>query len=111
MNFHQLQLEVGNWSINNFGHQPSWRPLLGVQEEVGELSHAYLKRSQGIRKSTSDWQAEMEDAVADILIYLADFCSIECISMQRVVEETWEKVRQRDWKKNPHDAHLKVFEQ
>lgn len=111
MNFSQLQLEVLNWSINNFGNQPSWKPLLGVQEEVGELSHAYLKRSQGIRKSDTVWRAEMEDAVADIIIYLADFCSKEAISMQEVVEETWSRVSKRDWKKNPEDAHVRVSEQ
>jgi NTP pyrophosphatase (non-canonical NTP hydrolase) len=99
--FAQLGVEVNRWATRNFGaDRPSNSILLGVMEELGELSHAYLKREQGIR-TTEDHDAAIVDAVADIVIYLADFCAVEGIDLQHAVEETWGKVKLRDWKKNP----------
>jgi hypothetical protein len=40
------------------------------------------------------------DAIGDIVIYLADYCEREGISLSAAVEKTWETVMQRDWKKN-----------
>ncbi len=42
--------------------RPSWMPLLGLAEELGELAEA---------KSDS----ELDDAMADIIIFGADYCS------------------------------------
>jgi NTP pyrophosphatase (non-canonical NTP hydrolase) len=96
----ELQGLVGEWSRRNFGDQPSYRPLLGVGEEVGELDHAHLKGEQGIRHSPEEIQAMKVDAIGDIVIYLADYCEREGISLSAAVEKTWETVMQRDWKKN-----------
>jgi len=100
MDLTQLVAEVGEWSFNNFGPQESWKPLLGAVEEIGELCHAHLKQAQGIR-TTEDHQAAKEDAVADILIYLADYCHKENIPMGQVLKDVWLKVSKRDWKKDP----------
>lgn len=43
MNLNDLQREVGNWADHNFGSQPPSYPLLGMSEELGELSEAYLQ--------------------------------------------------------------------
>jgi len=93
-----LQVELKPWVEHNFGSRPSWQPLLGIQEEVGELSHAYLKRAQGIRTEENHTE-NIKDAVADILIYLADFCNAEGIDLQHELNETWSRVSKRDWKK------------
>jgi NTP pyrophosphatase (non-canonical NTP hydrolase) len=95
-----LQIDLEPWVAHNFGERPSWQPLLGLQEELGELSHAYLKRAQGIR-TNEDHNAGIRDAVADLVIFLADFCNAEGIDLEREVALTWAKVSQRDWKKNP----------
>lgn len=93
----KLQTEVGEWSHKNFGDQPSHRPLLGAVEEVGELCHAHLKGEQGIRHDPVDIKAMKIDAVADVIIYLADYCEQEGIDMQAAVLETWAKVSKRNW--------------
>ena len=49
MNFKQLQEEVREWSHRNFGLRPTYWPLLGAAEEIGELAHAHLKGEQCIR--------------------------------------------------------------
>lgn len=107
MDLTQLVAEVGEWSFNNFGSQESWKPLLGAVEEVGELAHAHLKKAQGIR-TTEDHRAKQEDAVADILIYLADYCSIEKIDMGGVLDKTWREVSKRNWKKDPAKGGMKA---
>lgn len=101
LNWRRLQTEVGLWATRNFGNDRDGKSiLLGVMEEVGELSHAYLKREQGIR-TNENHDANIEDAVADIVIYLADFCAVEGLDFQDAVEGTWAKVRLRDWKAHP----------
>lgn len=69
-------------------------------EELGELCHAHLKREQGIRTS-EDHRAKQIDAVADVIIYLCDYCALEGIDMETAVLSTWETVSKRDWKADP----------
>lgn len=95
-----VQHELVEWSLHNFGDRPAWQPLLGLVEEVGELSHAYLKRAQGIR-TNEDHNAQIRDAVGDILIYLLDFCNAEGVDAQQILDDTWEHVKKRDWKQDP----------
>lgn len=99
MTFAQLQSEVAPWVAHNFGSQPAWKPLLGVQEEVGELAHAYLKLAQGIR-TNEDHDAKAKDAVGDIIIFLCDFCTQSGYDLEALVTSCWDQVKQRDWKKN-----------
>ena len=60
---------VGKWSTKNFGATKKgnialyyFAPLVGIGEEIGELSDARIF-------------SQRFDAIADIQIYLADFCS------------------------------------
>jgi len=99
----QLQDEQRPWVQHNFGDRPSWWPLLGVMEELGELAHAHLKKAQGIR-TNEDHDAKAADAVADIVIFLADYCSAVGIDLESVVRDTWAEVRTRDWRANPANA-------
>jgi len=95
----QIQQEVKEWSLKNFENQQSWKPLLGAVEEIGELSHAHLKASQGIR-THENHDDDKKDALADIIIYLCDYASREGINLEQELIKTWNEVKQRDWKKN-----------
>ena len=105
MDLQVLQVQVADWSRRNFGEDPDHkhRPLLGVSEEVGELCHAHLKAEQGIR-TNEDHQAAKIDAVGDILIYLADYCTRNGIDLDSAIRNTWREVKHRDWKKNEVDG-------
>lgn len=94
-----LQDEVAEWSEENFPNQPAENPLLGVGEEYGELAHAVLKDKQGIRLHESDVSIEAEmDAVGDMIVFLADFCSRRGYDLGECVAMAWEgKVRNRQW--------------
>ena len=96
----RLQHELKPWVERNYGSRPAYWPLLGVGEEVGELMHAHLKQEQGIRKG-EDHIANAKDAVGDIMVYLADYCNARGWDMQEILDETWAKVRERDWVKDP----------
>jgi len=101
--FKQLQDEQRPWVKHNFGDRPPWHPLLGAVEELGELAHAHLKEVQGIRMS-EDHVANAQDAVADIVVYLSDYCTARGWDFGELVEKAWSKVKQRDWKKDPVSA-------
>ncbi len=101
MEIKQLQKEQAKWSQRNFGEQPAYRPLLGVGEEVGELNHAHLKMEQGIRGSRAEHIAAAKDAVGDIVIYLADYCTRMGFDLEACVSLAWDEVKERDWKMNP----------
>ncbi|MBW3545454.1 MAG: hypothetical protein KY428_07645 [Bacteroidetes bacterium] len=109
LTFKQLQTENREWVMRNFGvSRPNatefWKPVLGVMEELGELSHALLKRSQGIRGSYEEHTEKAKDAIADATVFLADVCSALGFDYQEIVETAWNEVKQRDWTKNKNNG-------
>jgi hypothetical protein len=65
----RLIAEHRDWEDYNFPGTTMIDDLMGVQEEVGELTHHHLKAKQSIR-TNEDHIAEGQDAVGDIMIYL-----------------------------------------
>jgi NTP pyrophosphatase (non-canonical NTP hydrolase) len=85
---------------------PMPHALLGLAEEVGELSHACLKMAQGIRGATRD---DVADAVGDVFVYLMSFCNTRGVDLdlEACVHRAWEEVRQRDWLTFPENGRDK----
>jgi NTP pyrophosphatase (non-canonical NTP hydrolase) len=100
----QLQSEQRDWVAYNFPGREPFYPLLGAVEELGELAHAHLKMLQGIRGTKEEHMAAAADAVADTIIFLADYCSEMGIDLQETVSTTWQKVKRRDWQKDPQNG-------
>lgn len=109
-----IQKEIGMWVTANFnGHYKqldtdsfylcAHQPLLGMVEELGELSHAHLKVEQGIR-TNEDHEAARKDAIGDLLIYLLDYCGVHDLDAEEILEQTWGAVKKRNWKQNPSDG-------
>lgn len=97
MTLQELQQEVAAWQKKQPWDQNATAPLLGLIEEVGELSHAHLKQQQKIRGTYEEHQIAKIDAVGDILIYLADYCGKNAIDMQSALDITWRRVSKRNW--------------
>lgn len=106
-NVSALQVKLARWQNHNFGFQPAERQMLGVMEEVGELSHAILKNQQGIRGM--DDQAAFKDAagdaIADTVVYLIQLCTSLRLDFGTLLRETARDVMERNWVDNPEDAH------
>lgn len=101
LTFRRLQEEQKPWIEHNFPGRPGYIPLLGAVEELGELAHAHIKREQGIRGPIDELIAAAKDAVADTVIFLSDYCTSRGFDLQALMEETWAKVKLRDWKADP----------
>lgn len=104
MTLSELQEAVGKWAEYNFPQAKPHHSFLGVVEEVGELSHAHLKMEQGIRGTILELRAEADDAIGDIMIYLAHYCYMNGYSLQACVDKAWAQVEKRDWRRFPKDG-------
>jgi NTP pyrophosphatase (non-canonical NTP hydrolase) len=100
-----LQSQHLGWLDHNFPDQQPHQPLLGLAEEVGELAHCHLKAEQGIREYAggfdNKWRDAAMDCVGDLVIFLVSYCNSVGIDLETSVDETWERVKARDWKEHP----------
>ena len=98
----EFQVRLGVWLRHNFPNATPDHQLKGVMEELGELCHADLKADQGIRGYTKEKaEAEIKDAVGDIVIFLCNYCTTKRIDFSECVNMAFDEVMKRDWKKNP----------
>lgn len=101
MDLTELQQRRNVWVARNFPGDDMPHSLLGAVEELGELSHHYLKHQQGIRGEADYHREEMADAVADCVIFLAGVATYLGLDYGKLVSDTWERVEQRDWVSDP----------
>lgn len=73
-NIEDLQQEQAEWSLHNFGEQPSYYALLGIVEEVGELNQA-LFSYLSLEATWNNLCGEIEDAIGDVTVFAAHYCS------------------------------------
>jgi hypothetical protein len=93
----------GLQNIRGHGAQDVER-LLWAADKMAEfmirLCHDYGVPN-GIETDETVTFSKEVDAVADIEIYMADYCRRNGISLELAVIETWRKVSQRNWKADP----------
>jgi NTP pyrophosphatase (non-canonical NTP hydrolase) len=96
-----LQNERNDWVASNFPGDMVEDSIMGAVEEMGELAHHWLKMKQGIRGTEEEHIDGMLDAVADAVIFLAGVASHLGADYGELVQDTWDKVKQRDWQADP----------
>lgn len=101
-----IQRVVHEWRQRNFPDADATQQLLGVAEELGELSHSHLKEMQGIRGDSGLHQANAKDAVGDLMIYLMGYCSCRGWDIRKILIDTADHVLKRDWIANPEDGDV-----
>lgn len=105
MTINELQAEMDTWCRANFPDTNYTEQFLGVVEELGEASHALLKKQQGIRESVTGQSDELlTDAFADMFVYMLNFCNYYGIDFDKAIHETWNQVKSRDWRKYPKNG-------
>lgn len=101
INLTDIQVEVSRWALYNFPYAKPHQPLLGAAEEIGELCHAHLKDEQGIRGTKEEHKKAKEDAIGDVIIYLAHYCALNNTTLYQCIISAWNEVKDRDWIKYP----------
>ena len=101
----EYQKRVTDWNRKNFGqhYQTGYRLLLGMMEELGELSHSHLKQEQKIRMN-EDHEANKQDAIGDMVVFLLKYCDSQGYQLTKILEDVWGEIKDRDWKKNNIDG-------
>ena len=51
--------------------------------------------------TTEDHDANIRDALGDILIYACDVANMEGINLSEILSTVWSSVSKRDWTKEP----------
>lgn len=92
----ETQQAIYEWSLEQFGDQDPKNPLLGAQEELGEVSRIVLKNDQAIRQDEMA-QEDLEMEVADVVIYLMDFCARNDVDLATGIDRARNKVLDRDF--------------
>ena len=107
-NWSWLQEKLAAWQGRNFGAPALSEIALGVGEEVGELHHAILKRTQRIRgmDDEGNFKEAAGDAIADATIYLIQLATALRLDFATLVHETAKHVMARDWVSNKQDGGL-----
>lgn len=67
---------------------------------LGRLAQAQIKSESGIRGTEQEWRAKAYEAACALLFELVELIGEEC-EFLRIVTETWDKVRRRDWIQYP----------
>lgn len=68
--------------------------LLKVQEEVGELTQAYLAKTARSRRDPEEARAGMAHEMADVLCMLLLMARNEGVDLNRAIDEKWLKWEQ-----------------
>ncbi|RPJ71843.1 MAG: hypothetical protein EHM20_14305 [Alphaproteobacteria bacterium] len=66
--------------------------ILKIQEELGELSSAYLKLTQRARvgeQSTEEMEKNLEDEVADVIAMTLLFARNKGIDVEKALNDKW----------------------
>lgn len=92
-----LQLEVDEWASRNFPDDTPEAVVLGLMEEAGEVARASLKRYQGIRGTTEEWDAELRKECGDVFIKLCHVANVYGFGLADAVEARWGEVSLRDF--------------
>jgi len=108
MDIDNTQAKLKEWRSKNFKEITDQQQLMGIMEEVGELSHAMLKWKQGIRGyDKKRAYEEMQDAIGDMIIFAMGLCDVYGWKMSDIIKKTSDYVLTRDWNKNKIDGHNK----
>lgn len=102
MDLNLMQQEHQEWASKNFPNRDLIDPVLGMMEELGELSFAVLKNKQGIRGVGEEEIIELvKDAHADLIIFSLGLAELYGYSLEEVLQQTWDGVKQRNWVEDP----------
>lgn len=103
------------WSLANFWENRAWfdgsddgilQHSLHIFQLTKRLAHHQLKGEQGIRGGAAHHEEQMRVTMRALMWAMDTLCTNHLgVSFLVVIDRVWSKVRQRDWTKNPTNAH------
>lgn len=106
-----MQAERNEWIAHNFPQEDEMLGnvrdvVYGMVEEMGELCHALLKASQGIRGmgDPAVLREQVIDAHCDLIIFSLGLPKHFEYDLETELQRTWDKVKARDWIADPVGA-------
>lgn len=84
-------------------------PILHIVRKLGNLSHSHLKEKCGIRGTPEEHQAKCKDAIGDISLFIMDYCNLRGWNYWKILQETWDEVKTRDWIDDPEHGGMKKY--
>ena len=104
INLDGYQKSLNRWQNEQLGEMTDQQIALGMAEEVGEICHLILKRSQNIREghtlSDKEFREEVADGVADTLVFGLQLLTIYGVEAEDTMVSVFEKVLSRNWNKD-----------
>jgi len=102
----ELQQSIREVDQQRFPKAPSYLALIKCQEELGELSDAYISHFE--TREGKETGKDMGQEAADVIISLITFCEREGINIEEAIKKKWDIVIQRNYKlinveRNIHD--------
>jgi NTP pyrophosphatase (non-canonical NTP hydrolase) len=96
------QKEFAEWQQRNFGKPDVSDMIHGMCEEVGEMSHWYLKGKQRIRGANEQIANEkIADAFGDTVVFGIQAMTAIGLDAEQVLQKVFTEVLARNWKDNP----------
>ena len=96
------QKQFAEWQEYNFGKGELSDMIHGMTEEIGEMSHWYLKGKQEIRGANATIAKDkMADAFGDVVVFGLQAMSALGLDAEEVLNKVFDEVLARNWKKNP----------
>lgn len=97
----EFRAEFHAWTQANFPTQTAEQAGLALAEEAGELCRAILKRAQGIRGTSGEWEAEVAKEIGDVFMALQWIANRFNLDLDEVVLDRWKTIKKRDWLADP----------
>jgi NTP pyrophosphatase (non-canonical NTP hydrolase) len=114
MELNEIQKKLWEWENKHFPDAIGFpeQQVLGMCEEVGEISHMILKSIQKYREGrhglTEEVKAEIADGVHDTFVYGLQLLSELRIDIEPGFTETVKKVLERDWNKSREETKNEI---
>jgi len=94
--------------IDELKRSVGYRYLLGMMEELGEVTHVHLKREQHIREGLDPEKCDelIKDGIGDLLNYAICYCESQGTDLISCLQHAWKQIKDRDWTQEKKQGYV-----
>ena len=87
-----FQHELEARAERNIPRSATYQSLIGVFQEIGKLTRMQIE-DEGISDVPENRQAAKRQAIGDVIIYMARYCTAQGWSLAEIIYEAWQKTK------------------